>query len=172
MTVQSHSSNPLHSRAILTAEERKMLATMAQNNPQKPFDEVAQATGLAPELLRKLVREGALQGWAPYREEGVKGYCDIDQAKMLAVRLAEARRPVEGNGIQAIEAAEKYGFSAATIYKWNKDGWVKVAQGEGKRDRLFNEGDIAFARALADLCGQVPGKPIFPPKTYSRRPKS
>lgn len=38
-------------------------------------------------------------------------------------------------------------------------------------DRLFNEGDIAFARALADIVGHLPGRAVFPSKPRSGRPK-
>ena len=118
---------------------------------QWPFDRAATVTGLPAELLRKLVRDGVLTGNAPWRVQEVMGWCDIEQAREIATQLEAARRPVEGKGILATEAAEKYGFNVTTIYKWHQGGWVRVASGEGKRDRLFNEGDIAFARAIARL---------------------
>src|ERR1044071_7826280 len=107
MTRGSRTSAPLHSRAILTAEERDMLATMAQNNPLKPFDQVAQETGLAPVLLRKLVRDGVLPGRAPWREPDVTGSCDIGEAHRLAAQLADARPPLEGDGSLPPEAGGK-----------------------------------------------------------------
>lgn len=162
MTV--HTSKPLHSRAILTTEERKMLAMTTKNNPQKPFEAVAQETGLAPELLRKLVRNGVLAGVAPWRVAGVVGTCDIDQAKQIAAQLQQARQSVEGNGILPSEAAEKYKFGIASIYNWHKAGWVTVVGTSSSGDKLYNEGDIAFARALANLSGHKPGKKVFPSK--------
>jgi hypothetical protein len=146
-----------------------MLATMVQNNPQKPFEQVAQETGLAPELLRKLVRDGVLPGDAPWRVAGIVGWCDINEAHRIAVQLAEARQTVEGNGILATEAAQKYGFDTQTIYNWHRNGWVQVIEAPGERNRRFNEGDIAFARAIADLTGK--GQNIYPPKQRSGRPK-
>lgn len=163
-------TNPLlHNRAILTAEEHKMLATFVEQQTQLPFEMVAKLTGLPAELLRKLVRDGVLRGDAPWQAKTLAGYCDIDQARQIAAQLEAARRCVEGKGILATEAAEKYGFSAETIYNWHNNGWVRVVEAPGERNRRFNEGDIAFARAVADLTGK--NQNIFPPKPGSGRPK-
>jgi hypothetical protein len=170
----THRAAPLPAHAILSAEERAMATAYVEERIQQgqvPLELAASITGLPAELLRKLVRDRVLTGNAPWRVQTVMGSCDINQAREIAAQLAEARRLVEGNGILATEAAEKYGFNVDTIYKWHKDGWVKVASGDGKRDRLFAEGDIAFARAIADLSGQAQGKPVFPPKSYTRKPK-
>jgi hypothetical protein len=176
MTARHPNSKPLPSHAILSAEERAMLAAYVEEQTQQsqwPFDQAAKVTGLPAELLRKLVRDGVLTGKAAWRMPEVMGWCDIDQAREIAAKLNAARTPVEGKGILATEAAEKYGFSAETIYAWYKNDWVKViGNTQNRRNRLFNEGDIAFARALADLTGQAQGKPVFPPKSYTRKPKS
>ena len=126
------------------------------------FVQVATLTGLPAELLRKLVRDGVIAGDAPWRMKGIVGTCDLDQARVVAARLHAARRPVEGQGILATAAAAKYDFGDPSIYSWHKKGWVRVVEILPNGDRLFNEGDIAFARAIADLVPHNPGKAIFP----------
>lgn len=156
----------------LTEEDRAKMIAYVENQmlqPQWPFDQAAQLTGLPAELLRKLVRDGVLSGNAPWRVNGdVVGWCDIDQARGIASTLATARRPVEGVGILATEAAEKYGFDPQTIYNWYNNGWVRLVDSPGKRNRQFNEGDIAFAKAIAELTGKRQN--IFPAKPRSGRP--
>jgi hypothetical protein len=164
----TNSPSPLHTRAILSAEERSMLAIAAKQQTQQPFDQVAQATGLASELLRKLVRDGVLSGVAPVRQ--MAGTCDFEQAQQIAERLDVARRRVEGKGILVADAAEKYGFSRDTIYTWLKAEWVRQEGTTASGKTLVNESDVAFARALADLIGHRQGKPIFPTNRPSGRP--
>jgi hypothetical protein len=136
---------------------------------QVPFNLAAHETGLDPLVLRKLVRDGVLPGVAPYRVPALVGTCDLVAARRLAERLNAARRPVDGHGILVTEAAEKYRFNRELIYKWFKSGWVKQQGTAPNGDLLVNEGDIAFARALADLTGQQKGKPIFPPQPQQNR---
>lgn len=150
-------------RAILSPEEVARLIALVNTTPHQSFEHAAAVTELPAELLRKLVRDKIIPGSAPYRVTGVVGWCDIDAAKQIAHQLAAARRPVEGKGILATTAATKYGFSSASIYRWRDDGWVKEVGRDAIGDQLLNEGDIAFARALADLSGHLPGKPVFPP---------
>lgn len=153
-------------RAILSAEEHAMLADVDVSKLQ--FDQAAKLTGLHPDILRKLVRDGVLDGVVqPRTGEGV---CDIAQARQIADRLHAARRPVEGQGIIVTAASEKYGFTTSTLYKWHQDNWLKVLGTTDSGDRLFNEGDVAFARALADLVGHLPGRAVFPAKPRSGRP--
>jgi len=118
-------------------------------------------------LLRKLVRDGVLAGIAPVRNEA--GTCDLEAALTIARQLRQARAGVEGQGILATEAAEKYGFDRGNIYNWHDKGWVRLV-GVDQGNRLFNEGDIAFARTLADQVGQRPGKAIFPYRKPTGRP--
>jgi hypothetical protein len=97
--------------------------------------------------------------------------CNVEQAREIAEHLNAARDGIEGQGIGSRDAAAKYGFSHDTIYNWYKSGWI-AAVGTGERNAtLFNESDIAFARALADLRGQAAGKAVFPSKPRSGRPK-
>ncbi len=131
---------------------------------QADFHIAARLTGLHPIILRKLVRDGVLPGVAPYRVAGVVGSCDIERAKELAEKFAEARRLVEGQGITVLDAVQKYSLARTSIYQWYDRGWVGVVGTTPAGDRLYNEGDIAFARALADLVGHKAGKPLFPSK--------
>lgn len=128
------------------------------------FQIAARLTGLHPVILRKLVRDGVLPGVAPYRVAGVVGSCNIERAREIAEKLAEARRPVEGQGISALAATAKYGFSRKNIYQWHERGWVKNISSDPEDKHLFDEGDIAFARALADIVGHKQGKPLLPSK--------
>ena len=121
-------------------------------------------TGLHIKILRKLVRSEILDGIA--HSNGDKWYwgtCDLSQAQAIDDRLNDARRDTEGVGILATDAAQKYGFDATSIYAWHRAGWIDVI-GIEQGIRYFNEGDIAFARALADLSGHRQGKPLFPGK--------
>jgi hypothetical protein len=156
--------------AILSAEERAMLAQYMTDVEQKPFAQVASETGLHPDILRMLVRDGLLEGemmsWSSQ-----SGVCNVEQAREIAAQLDAARAGVEGQGITATSAAEKYQFSRRTIYDWYKNDWITVVGMGPYNAQLFNEGDIAFARALADLRGQASGKSVFPAKPRSGRPK-
>lgn len=154
-------------RAILSAEEREMIATYMSEQTQIPFDLAAQITGLDADLLRKLVRDGVIDGVAPVRSNA--GTCNIDQARDIAARLDAARKPVEGHGILATDVASKYAFSYGSIYRWCEAGWVRVVS-VVDGNRLFNEGDIAVARVIADMIGQKPGKAIFPYRSPTGRP--
>lgn len=148
--------------AILNAEEVARLIAFVNTTTKHSFEYVAEVTGLPAVLLRKLVRDNIIEGSAPYRETRVVGWCDLEAARSVADQLAAARRPVEGVGILARAAAKKYGFIHPSVYRWRDDGWVNVVGQDASGDQLLNEGDIAVARALANLSGHVAGKPIFP----------
>ena len=157
--------------AILSTEEREeraMITNYLTKYRNWPLLLVAQETDLPAELLRKLVRDGVLAGNAPYRQPLAAGSCDIDQAAAIAQRLAAARAAVEGRGILAHDAATKYNFAPGAIYRWHKDGWVRVVGGR-ESSKLFNEGDIAVARVIANITNHKLGKPVFPSR--QGRPK-
>jgi hypothetical protein len=139
-----------------------MVTAYVEEHTHISLDLASQMTGLHPAILRKLVRDGVIDGEAPHRYKQIYGTCNIEQAKAVAARLQAARAPVDGNPILATEAAEKYGFPHITIYNWLNNGWVRVLVESGKRDRLLDEGDIAFAAALARESGHRQGKPVFP----------
>jgi hypothetical protein len=142
-------------------------ATMSVAMANVPIQTAAQSTGIDADLLTHLVNAGAVPGQiAPNKE----GWCDFESAQEIAAKLQSAYEPVEGRGILATDAAEKYGFTAQTIYQWVKMGWVSTII-QRPRNRLLNEGDIALARGIADLIGQARGKAIFPAKPRSGRPK-
>jgi hypothetical protein len=147
-----------------------MLAQYITDVEYKPFAQVASETGLHPDILRMLVRDGLLEGdmvsWSSHA-----GVCNVEQAREIAAQLDAARAGVEGQGISAYDAEAKYGFPNATIYNWHKSGWIQIVGTGTYNAKLFNEGDIAFARALADLRGQAAGKSVFPAKPRSGRPR-
>lgn len=132
---------------------------------QLPVNEAARITGLHPDILIQLVKSGALAGNAA----GDLSTCDVDQAAIIAGQLGAARAPVEGQPILISDAAKKYGFHVNSFYRWIESGWVTVLQ-EEPRVRV-NEGDIAFARALADLQGHLAGRAVFPARPRSGRPR-
>jgi hypothetical protein len=143
-----------------------MVTAYVEEHTHISLDLASQMTGLHPAILRKLVRDGVIDGEAPHRYKQIYGTCNIEQAKAVAARLQAARAPVDGNPILATEAALKYRFEAKTIYNWHAKGWVEVIKNTPSGDRLFNEGDVAFARALANLSGHTPGKAVFPSKSH------
>lgn len=136
---------------------------------QIPIEQAAANLGVPAEILAHLVRAKVLVGYTP-ASTGTEGQCDLDQAADLAAQLRAARAPVEGNGVLAPDAAEKYGFGVVSIYNWHNSGWVRLVEDKA-RGRLYNEGDIAVARALANLMGQVAGRSVFPAKPRSGRPR-
>lgn len=151
----------LSRRAILSDTDIAFLKALRVS--QMPFNEVAAVTALHPDILKKLVKDKVLAG--------DKSTCDIDQARTLAGQLAAARSSTEGKPITALEAAQRYKFSTSTLYSWVEAGWVRVLESTPVGDKLYNEGDLAFARALADLVGHKAGKPVFPPRPRSGRPR-
>ena len=135
---------------------------------QRTFADMEALTQIDAAIWRHLVRAGVLQGVVG---QGEHGTCDVEEARAIAAELDAARKSVDGQGIRIRAAAAKYGFSNPSIYKWRDDGWVNVIGTTNDGDQLVNEGDIAFARKLADLVGHVPGRSVFPAKPRSGRPK-
>lgn len=127
-----------------------------------PIKQTAAAVGLDEAILRHLVASGVV--------EGSDGQCDYEQAAAVAARLAAARAPVEGQGILATDAAVKYRFDPTTLYRWQAEGWISPLI-DRRRNRIFNEGDIAFARELADVAGHLAGRSVFPSRPRSGRPR-
>lgn len=158
-------------RAILTSEDREMLSMSVMSAISRPIDDVAKSTGLHPEILRHLVRAGVIDGYvAPITGDG---QCNIDLAREIATQLAEARQPLAGQPISARSAMKKYGFSSVSLLtRWKSIGWVKVTGQSHRGHDLLDEGDIAFARKLADLIGRVSsGLGVFPAAPRSGRPR-
>lgn len=133
---------------------------------QRTFTEVATLTGLDANILRHLVRSCVITGVVQLQTGA--GSCDVAQARAIAERLHAARKQVEDNPITPTDAARKYGFGLTVLYKWKRAGWIRLVPGN---KTLFNEGDLAFARVLADLIEFKAGKAIFPPKPRSGRPR-
>jgi hypothetical protein len=129
---------------------------------QIPIPQAVQLTGLDEAIVRHLVGSGVVAG--------SQDLCDLDQIEAVAERLLSAREQRAGYGILGPDAASKYNFQVMNLYRWQREGWIKVLI-DRQRNRLFDEGDIAFARALADEVQQVQGKAIFPAKPRSGRPR-
>ena len=132
------------------------------------LEQAAALTGLDERILRHLVRYDIVPGIAGSTGPGT---CDIVTAKEIAKQVKAIREPLEQSGISALEAETKYGFSNVVIYKWHRAGWIGVHSVSENGDRLFKEADIAFARLLADKIGHTNGRPVFPPKPRSGRPR-
>ena len=161
-------------RATISTEERAMLVAFIENsiqhNDEWPLDLAAINSGLPVDLLFHLVRYKVIPGKAP-RGAGIVGTCNIDDARTIAAQLGAARAPVEGLGILAPDAAKKYGFGVQSIYQWHEAGWVKLIDLDKSGHRLFNEGDLAVARVIADKIGQARGRAVFPSKPRPGRPR-
>lgn len=148
--------------AILSTEVREMLAAVKSRNKQ--YHMVATETGIHPDILKMLVRYEIIPGG--------DDTCDPDVAQEIAQRLHAARERFQGRGIVISDAVERYGFSPASIYKWSQQGWIKtVGKAERYNAQLYDEGDVAFAAALAEITGRVHGRSVFPAKPRSGRPK-
>ena len=152
---------PRSPRAILSVSNENG-ETMSMAVQTLPISQVARALAFPEPLLRHLVTTGVVAG--------DKVYCDLDQAAQIAARLRAVQAPVEGHPILATDAAVKYGFPPGTIYRWQESGQIKLLESR-TRSRLFDEGDIALAREIANLIGQISGRSIFPAKPRSGRPR-
>ena len=131
-----------------------------------PIEQAATSSGIKADLLAHLVNNGAIPGMVA----GQSGWCDLEAVMDLVTRLDAVRAPVEGTPILATDASERYGFDSNSIYRWGREGWVKILV-DRPRGRLYNEGDIAVARTLADMTGHAQGKSVFPAKPRSGRPR-
>ena len=141
-----------------TDGEHEMIIDMTQI----PIPQAAKAVQLPEPILRHLVSAGAVIGSGDL--------CDLESAAEISNQLAAARAPVEGQGILATDAAQKYGFNVVSFYKWQADGWITLLE-DRRRGKIFNEGDIAMARKLADLVGHTAGRAVFPARPRSGRPR-
>ena len=94
---------------------------------------------------------------------------DIDDAARVVDELRATMRPFVGVPILISDAARKYGFNPGSIYNWVIGGWVKVLIEQPKRQ--VDEGDIALAKAIANLQGHIAGRAVFPAKPRSGRPR-
>jgi hypothetical protein len=127
-----------------------------------PIDQAAKVLGFSPKLIEHLVNAGVIAG--------DKTNCDLDQAAQVVAHLRAVQDPLAGHPILATDAAVKYGFPPETIYRWQEAGQIKLLESRS-RGRLFDEGDIALAKALAAMVGHTSGRSIFPSKPRSGRPK-
>ncbi|MEI8166977.1 MAG: hypothetical protein WCG26_11380 [Chloroflexales bacterium] len=155
-------STARHSRATLVITSHEGHEMLVQAMVNIPVEQAAAATGLHTEIVRQLIRAGVLPGSSEL--------CDLERAQEIAAEIAAACAPVEGRGVGVTDAAKQYGFSRDSIYKWIKDGWVRVVRQEPTV--LVNEGDMVLARELAMMQGgHIEGRAVFPHKPIPGRPK-
>jgi hypothetical protein len=80
-----------------------MLAQYITDVEYKPFAQVASETGLHPDILRMLVRDGLLDGdmvsWSSHA-----GVCNVEQAREIAEHLNAARAGVEGQAGEGVDS--------------------------------------------------------------------
>ncbi|MEI6777721.1 MAG: hypothetical protein WCK70_12550, partial [Chloroflexales bacterium] len=113
------------------------------------------------EILAQLRQHGLVAG------DG--SLIDLDDAARVVAELRTAMAPFVGVPILISDAARKYGFNPGSIYNWVIGGWVKVLIEQPKRQ--VDEGDIALAKAIANLQGHIAGRAVFPAKPRSGRPR-
>ncbi len=94
---------------------------------------------------------------------------DLDDAARVVDELRATMRPFVGVPILISDAARKYGFTAAVIYKWIESGWVKVLVQEPLQK--VDEGDMVLAKELTKIKGHIKGRAVFPAKPRSGRPR-
>ena len=149
-----------HPRAILTLTTRKggeMSIVMECVSDRA----AGAALDFPAEILAQLRQHGLVAG--------DDKLINLDDAARVVAELRTAMAPFVGVPILISDAVRKYGFSDPTIYKWVKDGWVKVLVPEPKR--RVDEGDMVLARTLANLQGHIAGRAVFPSKPRSGRPR-
>ena len=149
-----------HPRAILTlmtskGAEMSMIMECVSNKA------AGAALDFPAEILAQLRQHGLVAG--------DDRLIDLDDAARVVDELRATMRPFVGVPILISDAARKYGFSDPTIYKWVRDGWVKVLVPEPRRK--VDEGDIALAHAIAKRQGHIAGRAVFPAKPRSGRPR-
>jgi hypothetical protein len=125
----------------------------------------AEAAGAALEFPAAILAQ--LRGYGLIAGDG--NQIDLADAGRVVDKLQEATKPLIGKPILISAAATKYKFTTPSIYKWIAAGWVKVLVAEPRQH--VDEGDMALAKAIADLQGHLPGRAVFPAKPRSGRPR-
>ena len=149
-----------HPRAILTlmtskGAEMSMIMECVSNKA------AGAALDFPAEILAQLRQHGLVAG--------DDRLIDLDDAAHVVDELRATMRPFVGVPILISDAARKYGFNPGSIYNWVIGGWVKVLIEQPKRQ--VDEGDIALAKAIANLQGHIAGRAVFPAKPRSGRPR-
>lgn len=149
-----------HPRAILTLktnEGAEMSIVMEHVS--------AKAAGAALDFPAEILAQLRQHGLVAEDDKQI----DLDDAARVVDELRATMRPFVGVPILISDAARKYGFNPGSIYNWVIGGWVKVLIEQPKRQ--VDEGDIALAKAIANLQGHIAGRAVFPAKPRSGRPR-
>jgi hypothetical protein len=141
-----------------------MIVSIMEQTGRVELKVAAQAVDLPVELVRKLVLDGVVEGSAGYPATRFDGWCNLAKLQEIATKLHAARQAAAGREMSAYEAFETYNFHPVSIYNWVEKGWIKVLKTSPGGQKKFDEGDIAFAHALAQLTGHTAGKKLFPKK--------
>jgi|SRR5579859_5168481 len=82
--------------------------------------------------------------------------------QVVAPKLDRAQwQDLGRSSINLTDAAQKYQMSAGTLRSLARKGYVTIVEDRGWQV-LVNEGDVAFAAALAKIIRLSPGKSLFP----------
>lgn len=153
----------LADQELVPDEDLALVAGQPQGDNGDRWVALAQAIALHPDLdadlLRKLVKDGVIASKTPPDSTDV--LVDRYEFEEVARKLDRGQwRHLEGTGISINAAARKYGLRSPSLWKWARDGYIRILRNDGYRTWL-DEADVGFARALSDLAGK-PGRALFP----------
>lgn len=128
-----------------------------------PLPDAITAHGLDAEQVRQAAESGEIE--TARLPDNTVLLLDESLREWLAVRQVSRAHftHLEGQPISIYEASKRYGFSQHSIRNWIESGSVKEigTVNTGRRQRLVNEADVAYARALADLKKPIAGQGVF-----------
>lgn len=108
-------------------------------------------------LSSEFLKVASLNGEIILLEDSIRNH--------LAMRLDRQQfTALDGEPILLREAAQKYGFKIGSLARWVTQGHIRILATEGNYRIFLNEGDVAYARALANVRGIRSGRPLFPRK--------
>lgn len=127
-----------------------------------PLAKAVETYHLSADQVQQAIDTGQIE--TARLDDGSLLLLDESLRQWLSNRITRDRfKHLEGQAISIYEAARRYGFSQHSIRNWIEHGSVKElgTVNTGRKQRLVNEADIAFARALADLKQPIAGQGVF-----------
>ncbi len=121
-----------------------------------PLTEAAERYGVSEEVLERAIESGTIRAVQLDQEVAVAE----GDVREIASRqeLWQQVQYLDGVPITIEKACRKYGLSKPSLYRWIRQGFVRVLydQRGGKRGgrgnkRLLNEADVAYAALVADV---------------------